>query len=58
MGSLNKKFCGIVEQCSEQVGSDPSSAIDQVASEGDQLAVGAFNDLVLLSAEMVLTVGY
>ena len=53
-------FCGSVEQdqSSELMGSDPSSAIDQVASEGNQLAVGAFHELVLLSAEAVLTVGY
>ena len=42
-------FCGFVkqDQSSEQVGSDPSSSIDQVASEDDQMSVGAFYDLVL-----------
>ena len=44
-------------QRSERVGSGLSSAIDQVTSEGDHLAVGAFRDLVLLSEEVVLTVG-
>ena len=50
---------GFVEQdqSSEQVGFDPSSAINQVASEDDQMSVGAFHDLVLRIVEVVLTVG-
>ena len=53
-------FCVFVgrDKSSEQMGSDPSLAIDQFASEGDQLVVGAFLDLFFLSAEVVLTVGY
>ena len=39
-------------------GSDASLAIDHVASEDDQLAVGAFLDLVFLSVRAVLTAGY
>ena len=45
-------------QSLEQMGSDFSSAIDHVASEVDQLAIDAFHDLILLSVEAVLTVGY
>ena len=43
---------------SEQMGSDPSSAIGQIAVEVDQLAVGAFCDLILLSVEVALSMDY
>ena len=46
------------DQGSEQKGFDSSLAIDQVGSEDDQLALGAFHDLVLLSVEVVLTIDY
>ena len=40
-------------QSSEHKGSDSSSAIDQIASEDDQLAVDTLFDSVLLSVEVV-----
>ena len=42
---------------SEQMGSDPSLAISQIAVEVDQLAVDAFHNLVLLSVEVALIRG-
>ena len=43
---------------SEHKGSDSSLAVDQVGSEDDQLALGAFHDLVLLSVEVILAIDY
>ena len=43
---------------SEQMGSDPSLSIGQIAVEVDQLAVGAFHNLVLVSVEVVLSMDY
>ena len=43
---------------SEQMGSDPSLAIGQIAVEVDQLAVDAFHNLFLLSVEVVSSMDY
>ena len=43
---------------SEQLGSDPSLAIGQIAGEIGQLAVDAFHSIVLLSVELTLHVCY
>ena len=43
---------------SEQMGSDPSLAIGQIAVEVDQLTIDAFHNLVLLSVEVALSMDY